>query len=94
MNQGDTLAAASAIERAVFIAVEGAVGVKARAILKSELNAKLSDAGLDEERAAEVSDILRACDEARFGNETGADAALMKRAERVVKALGKLQRES
>ncbi|MEB2313362.1 MAG: BatD family protein [Sorangiineae bacterium] len=69
----DAAAAASAVERAVFISIEAALDLKARAIVRPELRAALEARGLAPELAGEVESLLDACDAARF---TGADVAL------------------
>ena len=58
--------AASAVERAVVIAVEGAVGLRIRGLLREEVRAALVREGVDDAAAAEVEAILRDCDAWRF----------------------------
>ncbi len=91
MGGDEPRTAPSAIERAVFIAVEGAIGLKARALLKDELVAKLESRGLESDVAEEVAAILDACEAARFGGDTeGSLSELLERAQLLLKRLGRL----
>jgi hypothetical protein len=77
---GDVAAAAAAAERAVIIAIEGALGLKARGVLRDELGAELTSRGVDQELAQKIVDHLRACEAARF--EGLADVSASEWAER------------
>ncbi len=85
---GDSASAASAVERALFTAVEAAVGLKARAVLRPDLPAQLAEAGLSAETAAAIVAVLEDCDGIRFtGEQPGAPADLVGRAAALVKRL-------
>jgi len=75
---GDTAFSASAAERALIEAIDAAVGLKARAVLRSELSARLVRAGLSEELARQVADCLAKLDDLRFAG--AADSASETRA--------------
>ena len=62
----DSASAVAAVERAVFLAIELKLGLKARAILKSELARTLSERGLPATRAQALAQILEDCDDLRF----------------------------
>jgi hypothetical protein len=74
LGRDDRSAAAGAVERAIIVGIEAATGVKARGVLRDELCHKLSDAGLDEKLAAELVDLLEACDALRFRMDEDASA--------------------
>jgi len=79
---------AHAAERALYNAVEWATGVKARAVLRADLQRVLSGAGLPEPLAARVGELLDACGQLRFGAPDRARAtALLADVEAVVKQL-------
>ncbi|HEY5375522.1 MAG TPA: BatD family protein, partial [Polyangiaceae bacterium] len=78
----DTPGSVNAVERAVFLAIELKLGLKARAILKAELASTLTDRGLPAARAQALAGILEDCDALRFvGAASGvAPAELAQRA--------------
>jgi hypothetical protein len=79
---------ASAAERALYNAVEWATGVKARAVLRSDLGRVLTRAGLPEPLAARVGELLDACGQLRFGGADRAQAGeLLAEVEGLVKQL-------
>jgi hypothetical protein len=80
----------SAVERAVFLAIELKLGLKARAILKAELASALTERGLPSARAQALAGILEDCDALRFvGAESGVDPAeLAQRAAKYAAELG------
>ncbi len=70
----DTAGALNAVERAVFLAIELKLGLKARAVLKSELASTLIGRGLPGARALAVAQILEDVDSLRFvGSASGVD---------------------
>lgn len=73
---GDERAAAAAVERAIFLAIEGASGLKARGILKESLASELSKSGIAERVAARAAELLAACDRARFDPLAAADVRI------------------
>jgi len=88
---GDFGGAASSSEKAVLTAVEGATGLAARAVLKSELGAELGELGLAKELVAEIVELLERCDDLRFTGATSSASAekIVASAARLVKALGR-----
>ncbi len=72
LRNGDRNGALSSIERALFLAIEGACGTRARGILRAELAARLTDSGLDSPTAAKLVDTLNACEQARFQSDANA----------------------
>jgi hypothetical protein len=58
--------AASAVERAVHLAIEHRVGLRSRAILRNELGPKLVATGLEESVAQGLIELLERCDHQRF----------------------------
>jgi len=86
---GDVAATASAAERALVIAVERATALKARGVLKSELAARLAEAGVSRDVADDAAQLLARCDELRFAGEA---LDLRDFAARVSDVCGKLSR--
>jgi hypothetical protein len=62
--------AAGAAERALFVAIEKGTGIKARGLLKTDVQRALSQAGLPASIAQKASELLGRCDELRFAGET------------------------
>ena len=88
----DSAGSVAAAERAIFLAIELKLGLKARAVLKSELAGTLIARGLSEAPARAVSQILEDCDSVRFvGAASGIEPAEL--AERAAKLTAELQRE-
>lgn len=75
-KQGDRDGALAALERAVFLAIENATGVKARAVLRDRLPATLEHAGLTAEHASRVGPLLTDLETARFTKQGDLDALL------------------
>ncbi|HWZ89265.1 MAG TPA: BatD family protein [Polyangiaceae bacterium] len=72
--KSDPSATVNAVERAVFLAIELKLGLKARAVLKTELAQTLIARGLPEERARALAGILEDGDALRFvGTPSGVD---------------------
>jgi len=70
----DTAGSVAAVERALFLAIELKLNLKARAILKSELKTTLVERGLPSARAEALARILEDCDTLRFvGAASGID---------------------
>jgi hypothetical protein len=86
----------SSAERALYLALEWATGLRARALLRSELEARLVAAGLAADLAREASELLGRSGELRLAGsavDRGAVADLLARVQRLVKRLlGKPQR--
>jgi hypothetical protein len=66
---GEAANVASAAERALFLAIERATGLKARGILKTELATTLAHAQVPRELAELAAQQLGRCDELRFAGE-------------------------
>ncbi|MEP7049385.1 MAG: BatD family protein [Pseudomonadota bacterium] len=62
----DVAGSVGASERAVFLAIEARLGLKARAILKSDLAKTLTERGLPRARAEALAKLLEDCDTLRF----------------------------
>jgi hypothetical protein len=67
LTTNEVASVASAAERAIYIAVEWATGVKARAVMRADLGRELSGGGLSTELASRVGELLDACGQLRFG---------------------------
>jgi hypothetical protein len=88
----DTPGSVSAVERAVFLAIELKLSLKARAILKAELASALTERGLPSARAQALAGILEDCDALRFvGAESGVDPAEL--AQRAAKNAAEMGRD-
>ncbi len=88
----DTAGSVAAVERAVFLALELKLGLKARAILKSDLARALVERGLPGTRAEAVARLLDDCDSLRFiGAASGIEPAAL--AERATKLTLELRSE-
>jgi len=64
---------AAAVERALFLAIEAATGLRGRALLRDELGRALAEAGLPEQTCRRTLELLDSCESARF---TGKSAEL------------------
>jgi len=69
LANGEAAGAASAVERALYIAIEAATGFRARGTLRGELTRELGKAGLTSTQADVAVLVFDACDLARFTNE-------------------------
>lgn len=67
--QASPAQAAGAAERALFLAIEKGTGIKARGLLKTDVQPALSQAGVPDELARRAADLLARCDELRFAGE-------------------------
>lgn len=72
--KGDMKAFAAALERAVYLAVEGATGLRSRGVLLASLPRELAPLGVAPELAEDVRNALLACESIRFDPD-GAAAA-------------------
>ena len=63
---GDGKTLATALERAVHLAIEGATGLKSRGVLLADLPGELTGHGLAESLAGDLAAALAACDAVRF----------------------------
>ena len=81
-------AVASSSERAIYKAIEWATGLRARAVLRSELERTLERANLPRDVARRSAELLDRCGQLRFGVQEGTDAhALLREVEALVKQL-------
>lgn len=91
LAKSDEAGAATASERAVLLALEGATGLAARAVLKSELAEKLAEHGLASGLVDDIVVLLERCDDLRFtgGEVEGGAADVVARAQTIVKAIAR-----
>ncbi|RYE90082.1 MAG: hypothetical protein EOO75_10735, partial [Myxococcales bacterium] len=88
-QKGDHPGSAAALERAIVAAVEGAAGVRLRALLTRDIGPRLRDAGLPGEDADEVAALIGECEHQRFLPGGGAiDQALCDRVAALLRRLG------
>lgn len=76
LQRGQDQEAIASAERALFHAIEGATGLKGRGLLRHELAQKLEEAAVDTAMARELTELLAACESARFTGEAKSDAAV------------------
>jgi len=62
---------AAAVEKALFLAIEAGTGIRARALLRSDLKASLVAAGVPEATLESTLTVLDACEAARFTGKAG-----------------------
>jgi hypothetical protein len=94
-SKGDSSAVASAVERAVYTAIEDRLGVKARAVLRSDLTADLERRGADGALANDVAHLLDECDTTRFtGTADSSAQSLIDRGAAIVLVLGRVPRKT
>jgi len=89
---GDNAAVAAAVERALYTSIEDKLGLKARAVLRSDLAAKLEKAGAEPALSKDVVELLDACDRLRFASAGASEATSA--IDRVAKVLARLPRAS
>jgi hypothetical protein len=68
---GRAIEAAGAVERALFRAIEAGTGLKARALLRTELEGSLESAGIPRKTVGETLALLDACETLRFTEAAG-----------------------
>jgi hypothetical protein len=85
---------AAAIERALFLAIEAGTGLRARALLKPDLQAALAEAHVDAAAVTRALELLDACESARFTGKVGelSPKELCSRARGVVAELSRKRR--
>ena len=88
---GDSAGTAGAAERALFLAIEKATGLKGRGVLKAQLADALTDAQVPRDVAEQTAALLARCDELRF---TGAAVDLTGFTAEVSEACQKLAKRS
>lgn len=89
--KGEPKSAYSAIERALYLAIEAHTAVRGRGMLQPELAAALAKAQVDETLRSDIVTLFAELDQARFAPAAGAAAELLQRAER---ALGRLNQKA
>jgi len=98
LGRGEPGLVLSSAERALYLAIEWAAGLRARALLRSELEARLVAAGLDAELAREAAELLGRSGELRLAGsavERDAVTGLLARVQKLVKRLlGKPQQHA
>jgi len=88
LASGDAPAAASALERALVIAIESATAIRARGIVRDELASHLTKAGISQTDAEAAVAILDVCDAIRFtGGEPQQLATAIDRAQPLIDGL-------
>jgi BatD DUF11 like domain len=86
-QKGELKSAFSAVERALYLAIEARAGVRGRGMVHSELGHALHKAGLDAALCAELIALFEALDLARFAQDTSGAGELVGRAQRAVALL-------
>ena len=91
---GDPKSAASAVERALHHAIEGATGLKSRGVLLADLPREIEARGVGHELAAQIGEALAACEAIRFDPDGGASAieAIGRQGRAAVQELQRLRR--
>lgn len=89
-------ATATAVERALFFAIEAGTQIRGRGLLRSELGPALVAAGVPAEISERAVALLDACEDARFTGKSGelAPKALLSRARELVSQLAKKRRSA
>ncbi len=78
-KEGRTADAAAEVEKATHAMIEAATGLKSRGVLRSDLRARLVEAGASEAAAGDAVAVLEACESLRFdptANQQKADALI------------------
>ena len=75
LEQGRGKEAIAGAEKALFLAIEGATGLKGRGLLRQELEQKLKESALAPATATELTELLQSCETARFTGEAESGAA-------------------
>ncbi len=83
----DAARAAGHLERAVHLALDDALGVRARAVLRGDLEAHLAERGLAPKEAESVRALLDDCDAVRFTGASHDAAALVRRTADLLRSL-------
>jgi hypothetical protein len=77
LEAGDATRAAASVERLVHLLIEHSVGLRSRAILRSELAAEVEQRGIDAAQSRKLVSLLERCDDLRFVQPNVADAATL-----------------
>ena len=91
---GLTGEAATACERSLFLAIEAGTGLKARALMQSELARELEAAGAAKETIETTLEVFAACEALRFQGQAGGASpdALVTRTRKAAQTLARLKR--
>jgi hypothetical protein len=84
-------ATATAVERALFLAIEAGTQIRGRGLLRSELGPALITRGVPADLSQRTVELLDACEDARFTGKSGklAPKALLARARELVSQLSR-----
>jgi hypothetical protein len=89
----DLAGAANALERALYLAIENATGLRARGLLRGELEARLEAEGLPRALGQALHGLLQDCDALRYTGSRGeAGSDWVERAEKAVAELSRFTR--
>lgn len=91
LARGDLKEGVPALERALFLRLEASTGLKGRALLLHELSPAAQRAGVPAETAALLAEVLGECQQARFAGSGADGKALLSRATRCMKELGRIR---
>ena len=91
---GRAVETAGAVERALFRAIEAGTGLKARALLRADLESALANAGVSKDTVADTLSLLDACEALRFTEGAGPTSpkALSDKARAVASELARKRR--
>jgi hypothetical protein len=89
LPRNEATKAPALVERALFLAIEAGTGLRARALLRSDLRQALERAGVPADRATAVVALLDDCEKARFTADASGSSASewVLRAEPLTRAL-------
>jgi hypothetical protein len=91
-RQGRAEEAIGPAERAIFLAIEQATGLRARGVLRSELVAELAQRGVSEPLGQQLAELLERCEAARFTVARQEGPSLASRTEAALSELRGLRR--
>jgi hypothetical protein len=90
-KNGDRMVIAASLDRAIYLAIERATGLRARALLLAEVPRALEERGVTTELAAEIGQVLAAIESLRFVPDGGPDAGdLVDRASAIIRRLARV----
>jgi hypothetical protein len=81
VRHGRSEEAIGPVEKAIFLAIEQATGLRARGVLRSDLLAELGTRGVSEQVGRELGELLEQCEAARFAAAGQEGSSLVARAE-------------
>ena len=90
-KRGDRMVIAASLDRALYLAIERATGLRARALLLEEVPRALEERQVPTDLATEVGGVLTSVEAFRFAPEGAPDAALLvDQAAAIIRRLGRL----